>query len=162
MSREGTCIGQTSGEGVLAAMPSDYSFDLATLRRVVLPNVQTELGYQVAIDEVDLTLPRGNAIDARCFPMTITVTVKHGEVTLVRPTIDGSVTVYRPDRTTGTTIADVTAASASEVTLAVEDWLKIDNATHGFRNDGPADTVLHVMTVRPDESPCGPCFTYPP
>lgn len=162
MATEGACIGQADNEGVPAAMPTDYSFDLATLHRTVLPNVQTELGYRVALDEVDLTLPAGEQIDPRCYPLTILVTVKEGEVTLDRPALDGAVTVFRPDERSGTTKTDERAARAHHVKLSANDWVQIQSATHGFRNHADADALLHVLTVRPDESPCGPCFTYPP
>lgn len=157
-----TCIGQADGEGVPAAMPADYRFDLATLHRTLLPGVNDKLGFDVALDTVDLTLPRGNRIAPRCYPLTIIVTVKRGSVTLVRPTIDGTVAVFRPDEATGTTATDHAAATAGEVTLAVNDWVRIESATHGFRNHGRGAAVLHVEAARPDVSPCGPCFTYPP
>lgn len=157
-----TCIGQADGEGVRAAMPADYSFDLATLHRVKLPGVRNDLGFEVALDEVDLTLPPGNQIAPRCYPLTILVTVKRGNVTLLRPTIDGTVAVFRPDEASGITATDDAAATANEVKLAAGDWVHIDSATHGFRNQGRGNALLHVQAVRPDQSPCGPCFTYPP
>jgi hypothetical protein len=162
MGSNGVCLGQADSEGVLAARPTNYTMDLTTMHRVKLPNVRSELGYEVAVDEVDLTLPAGQQIDPRCYPITIMVSVRSGEVTLVRPELDGTVAIFRADAKKGITKVDPKAATKKKVKLGVGDYVQIDTATHGLSNTGDVDALLHVTAVRPDQSPCGPCYTYPP
>jgi hypothetical protein len=158
----GICEGQSDSEGVLAALPTDYTVDLSSLHRAKIPGIVTSLGFGVAIDQADYTIEAGQTIPPRCYPVTIVVSVTGGTVTLVRPKSDGDITVWRPDPKTGTTSIDAAANGAREVVLRADDSVQLTNATHGFENRSNQDATIHALSVRPDQSPCGPCYTYPP
>ena len=53
---------------------------------------------------------------------------------------------------------DTTILTAEELAGIRRDY----RSAHLLPKRAYQDATIHALAVRPDQSPCGPCYTYPP